>query len=96
MPRPIPEAIVGRNEISDAAHAVLDLLDANHQEWADIWTWHGQINRAAKLAFDANHQAEFDMLGAARTRAVEAAARLIHAIGEIDRCIAAGIAAGEA
>jgi len=77
-----------RQGVTDAGHAVLDCLDLNQSRWGDTVTQDLQLLWAGSLAMSAS--ADHFSLAQTRTMAVEAAARLIDAIGEIDRCIAAG------
>lgn len=90
MKHSLPERQAGRNEISEATHAVLDLLDEHEGEWADFCTWQNQLNNAVSRATAAANASETGTLAHIRELAVEGAARLIDAIGEIDRCINAG------
>lgn len=89
MPRPIPAATVARNEISEAAHAVLDHYDAHAEQWCDLILLHQQLDIVALVTRRAALGLKSDPLAEVRTRAIDAAARLIDAIGELDRCIAA-------
>lgn len=88
--RPPASRTAARNEISEAAHAVLDHLDQNQERWADLVPWQDHISAAQKLANTAVVVAEDGHLPGIRDLAIEAAARLIDVIGELDRCIAAG------
>jgi hypothetical protein len=77
-----------RQGVTDAGHAVLDCLDLNKSRWGDTVSQDIQLLWAGNLAVSAS-AAHFS-LAQTREMAVEAAARLIDAIGELDRRIAAG------
>jgi len=80
-----------RQGVSPAAHAVLDLLDAEADGWGNAHTLAGQLDEARLAAATAHgHYITHRPLAELRPYAVEAAARLIDAVREIDRCIAAG------
>lgn len=74
-----------------AARAVLDRLELMGQAWGDEHTTASQLGEA-RDACQAAHGAYLteEPLAHVRAAAIDAAARLIDAIHEIDRCIAAG------
>jgi hypothetical protein len=91
MSREILVASAGRNEISDAAHAVLDHLEAHEEEWANFHAWEGQIGAALTITRETFEAACVERpLAEIRAKAIEAAARLIDAVADIDCCIATG------
>lgn len=77
-----------RQGVSEAGHAVLDCIYINRSRWADTATQDLQLLWAGNLAITASYD-HFPLLQT-REMAVEAAARLIDAIGELGRRIAAG------
>ncbi len=77
-----------RQGVTEAGHAVLDALDLRGAAWRRSLTAAMQLDWAGMLALDAG--AGHLPASAVRDMAIEAAARLIDAVGEIDRRIAAG------
>lgn len=79
-----------RQGVTPAGHAVFDCLEKQQAEWGDLFDIAAQLKRAAARAKNAIYAAD---PAKQRQYAIEAAARLIDAINEMDREIAAGHAA---
>jgi hypothetical protein len=77
-----------RQGVTGAGHAVLDSYDKRRSAWGQCLTVDLQLNWAANLVMSAS-TGNFP-LKLTREMAIEAAARLIDAVGEIDRRIATG------
>jgi hypothetical protein len=75
-----------RQGVTGAGHAVLDLLEAQQAEWGDLYGVTGQLRMAHARTRNALYAS--DNPAKQRQYAVEAAARLIDAIGEMDRELA--------
>lgn len=75
-----------RQGVTGAAHAVMDALEARRAEWGDLYDVAGQLKMAHARARNALYSSNDPIKQ--RRYAVEAAARLIDAIGEMDREIA--------
>lgn len=76
-----------RQGVTPAGHAVLDCLEQQEAEWGDLYDVATQLKMAHARARNALYSADDPIKQ--RQYAVEAAARLIDAIGEMDREIAA-------
>jgi hypothetical protein len=79
-----------RQGVTETQNAVLDMLEAKGAEWGDRHDVQDQIRMAGARAKNALYAA--DNLVKQREYAIEAAARLIDAIGEMDRELASDAA----
>jgi hypothetical protein len=80
-----------RHGVSEATQEVLDMLESLGMVWENNHTLAAQLGEAREKAAAAHGAYITDgTLADVRAATVEAAARLLDALGEIDRCIAAG------
>jgi len=75
-----------RQGVTPAGHAVLDCLEAQQEEWGDLYDTAGQLKMAHARARNALYSSDYP--AKQRQYAIEAAARLIDVINEMDREIA--------
>ncbi|HEX7874157.1 MAG TPA: hypothetical protein VF475_14685 [Sphingobium sp.] len=83
-----------RQGVAPAGHAVLHYLEAQQDGWGDIHDTPSQMELAHNQATIALHAYHAEDYARARDLAIDAAARLIDAIGEMDREIAGDVVHG--